>query len=72
MISGTLIQFCKNQGAGGMLSVLRLNKNNCLVLVTYGPESRVGWSGKYIILDKNLKEYSVILTAHFYGMNQKI
>ena len=28
-------------------------QNNCLVPVTYGPESRVGRSGKYFILDKN-------------------
>ena len=33
---------------------IRLDKNNCLVPITYGPESRVGRSGKYFILNKFL------------------
>ena len=34
-------------------ALLRLDKNNCLVPVTYGPEHRVGQLGKYLTLDKN-------------------
>ena len=42
-------------------NVFRLDKNNCLVPVTYGPESRVGWSGRYFILDKNFNVASLII-----------
>ena len=43
---------------------LRLDKNNCLVPVPYGPESRVGQSGKYLIFNKFFFKSHQLMTTH--------